>query len=72
VYLFYGPVQRGVVSLGDADAVFVGEAGFDWAGYALAMCRDINGDGHADFVVGAIMNDEAGPEAGAAYVVFGR
>jgi hypothetical protein len=72
VYLFYGPVQRGVVSLGDADAVFVGEAGFDWAGYALAMCRDINGDGRADFVVGAHMNDEAGPEAGAAYVVFGR
>ncbi len=47
------------------------EAG-DYAGYATSSAGDINGDGFADYLVGA-RNADAGDEtrAGEAYVIFG-
>ena len=73
-----GIALRGTVSGGAsvafADATLTGEAtldrlsqgdpGFAWAG-------DLDGDGVDDLVVGAILHDAAGSNAGAAYVVAG-
>jgi hypothetical protein len=42
----------------------------DWSGESVSAAGDVNGDGFADVIVGAVF---AGPNsAGAAYVVFGK
>ena len=70
VYLFYGPVDEGDVSLADAEATFVGESSGDWAGYSVAA-GDVNGDGRSDIVVGAPHHDGNGVDSGAVYVIDG-
>jgi len=70
-YLVYGPVSEALLDLEDADAKFTGEASFDVAGKSVAGGGDVNGDGYDDVLIGASGNDEAGADAGAAYVVFG-
>ena len=50
-----------------------GEAGGDLAGWSVSSAGDVNGDGFADIIVGAITADANGNlNAGAAYVVFGK
>lgn len=47
----------------------------DWGGYSVASAGDVNGDGVGDLIVGAPNADAAGnlkPEAGEAYVIFGK
>jgi VCBS repeat-containing protein len=45
----------------------------DHAGWSVASAGDLNGDGIADLVIGALYADPAGREnAGETYVVFGR
>ncbi|NIN93627.1 MAG: DUF11 domain-containing protein [Anaerolineae bacterium] len=44
-----------VVSLADADLIFVGEDIADWAGYFASPAGDVNGDGLDDILVGAPM-----------------
>ncbi len=45
----------------------------DHAGWSVASAGDLNGDGCADMVIGALYADPAGREsAGETYVVFGR
>jgi uncharacterized repeat protein (TIGR01451 family) len=60
------------MSLGAADASFVGEMPGDWAGYALAGAGDVNGDGYDDMLIGAYGNDQAASGAGKAYLLLGR
>ncbi len=48
-----------------------GEAAGDRLGSAVATAGDFNGDGFADVIAGAILNDAAGTSAGRAYVHFG-
>ncbi|MHB8078954.1 MAG: Ig-like domain-containing protein [Candidatus Krumholzibacteriia bacterium] len=55
-----------------ADLVLVGEAVDDRFGYAVAGPGDIDGDGLADLLVGALLNDAGGSNAGRAYVFYGR
>ncbi len=69
-YLIYGPVT-GDESLADADAIFDGEAAGDWAGRAVASAGDVDDDGYDDILIGAILNDEGGNNAGATYLVYG-
>ena len=70
VWLVYGPVT-GAWSLTDADAKRTGEGAGDSAGRAVAGGVDLDGDGLDDMLVGAYSNDEAGSNAGSAYVLYG-
>ena len=49
----------------------IGELVGDQAGISVFSAGDVNGDGIDDALVGAATNDNAGSNAGAAYVVFG-
>ncbi len=61
----------GVADSCQVDRVFTGEATGDQAGGALAGGSDLTGDGVADLVVGADLQDAAGAGSGAVYVVSG-
>ncbi len=69
-YLIHGPVT-GTANLDEADAIFDGEGAGDWAGRAVASAGDVDGDGYADILIGAILDDEAGNNAGAVYLFYG-
>lgn len=58
--------------LAQADASFLAEAADDRLGRSVAGVGDVNGDGYDDFMIGAIFNDEAGLDAGQAYLILGR
>jgi hypothetical protein len=58
-------------SAADADAAFFGEATGDEASMVTASGVDYNADGYTDLVIGARSNDNAGSDAGAAYVILG-
>ena len=68
-YLIHGPGQWSS-DLSDSDGKYLGEETWDYAGIAVSGAGDINGDGHADFLIGA-KYDTGGPGAGAAYLVYG-
>jgi hypothetical protein len=68
-WLIHGPAD-GTIDLADADGKFVGEAEWDYAGIAVAPAGDVNGDGVADFLIGAKF-DTSGNGAGAAYLIYG-
>jgi len=59
-------------NLFSADASFLGEARYDYAGYAVAGVGDVNRDGYDDFLIGAYGNDQRGDGAGKAYLFLGR
>jgi hypothetical protein len=69
VAVFLGPLS-GSVEVAAADAVYRGEGANDDAGVAIDV-RDADGDGALDLLVGAPGNDDAGANAGAAYLVLG-
>jgi hypothetical protein len=69
-YLFYYSVN-GNVDLSGADAKLTGESAEDYAGQAASPAGDVDGDGFADLLVGAIGDDEGGTNAGAIYLVYG-
>src|SRR5260221_620557 len=49
-----------------------GEAAGNYAGFSVSSAGDINGDGFADFIIGAPNAGPNGAVSGAAYVVFGK
>ena len=69
-YLVHGPVV-GQLDLSGANAKLLGEAPYDYAGYAVAGVGDVDDDGFDDVLVGAYRNDEGGSGAGIAYLVRG-
>jgi hypothetical protein len=64
-----GCSPQGSISLASADATFGGDAGLDYAGYAVAWAGDADGDGADDALVGAYGSDTGATGAGAVYVV---
>ncbi|WP_288926582.1 hypothetical protein [uncultured Maritimibacter sp.] len=58
----WGGVTRNVILNGNGNAN---------AGFSVAGAGDFNGDGISDVIVGAPANDDAGNDAGEAYVLFG-
>ena len=61
------------IAAGTGGFKMIGEAGpiFENAGTSVESAGDVNGDGIDDLIVGARANDAGGPNAGAAYIVFG-
>jgi len=70
-YLVHGPAS-GTSSLSTAEAIFLGEADGDRAGFAVAGARDVDGDGVEDVLVGAPYAGRTEEGAmGIAYLVLG-
>ena len=69
-YLVLGPAT-GDHDLANADAAFIGESEDDYSGQALAGDLDVNADGYDDILIGAYGNDDAGTDAGKAYLFLG-
>jgi len=70
VYVLYGPLAP-LNLLSSADATFYGESPGDWAGWSVDCAGDTNADGYDDAIVGAWRDDDAGIDAGAAYLLAG-
>lgn len=73
----YGAADNGkaYVYSGDSGTLlwtFTGESGGDHFGEWVAGAGDIDNDGHADLIVGAVYNSQGGQYAGRAYVYSGR
>jgi len=67
-------IHSGTISSAAADMTIYGATDGDDLGYTVA-CGDVNSDGRADLLVGAIFADsigEARPSAGEAYLFRGR
>jgi hypothetical protein len=52
--------------------IIQGDSAGDFAGYSVSSAGDINGDGFSDLIVGAPVGGNGGPQAGEAYVIFGK
>jgi hypothetical protein len=66
-------VELSAVASGDGGFVITGQCAFDGSGIGVDGAGDVNGDGLADLIVGALKNDLAGGlDAGRSYVVFGK
>jgi hypothetical protein len=59
------------VSLDDSDYQWHGNDGYDWAGSGLAALGDWNGDGVADFAIGATGDETGGTGSGTTYLILG-
>ncbi len=70
VYVQLGPMSADA-SLSSAHARIQGESAFDYAGNQLSWAGDVNADGYDDILVAAHLEDSAGENAGAAYLVLG-
>jgi ELWxxDGT repeat protein len=75
-YLVFGKADGGAVNLsavadGAGGFKITGEAVDDRAGEAVSAAGDVNGDGFADLMVGARLQDANGYDSGAAYVIYG-
>ncbi len=70
VYLIYGNSSLSpVINLANANATFVGEATYDYAGISVAAAGDMNGDGYGDIVIGADGHDNV---RGKTYLIYGN
>jgi len=66
-------VNLSAIAAGTGGFVINGQCTNDSSGYSVAAAGDVNGDGLADLIVGALRGDTAaGNDAGRSYVVFGR
>ncbi len=69
VYLFLDP-GTGTVPMGEAVAVMTGVGSADGLGSYLQFSGDIDGSGQAAVLAAVYANDDAGSNAGAAYLFF--
>jgi Ca2+-binding RTX toxin-like protein len=69
------PIDLTTIAAGTGGFVIHGQDASDNSGYSVASAGDINGDGFADLIIGALYGDAAGNakgDAGDSYVVFGK
>ncbi len=66
-------IELSAIAAGTGGFVINGQGATDESGFSVASAGDVNGDGLADLIVGARLNDPAaGANAGRSYVVFGK
>jgi hypothetical protein len=71
-YVLFGPAETITTQdIGTAEVKFVGHNDLSYAGWSVAPCNDVNGDGASDLIIGAPEDDTAGVRSGATYVAFG-
>ncbi|MBY4677651.1 DUF4214 domain-containing protein [Marinobacterium arenosum] len=67
------PIELSAIAAGTGGFVINGEAAGDTSGYSVAAAGDVNGDGLADLIVGALYADPNNTSnAGKSYLVFGK
>ena len=66
------PVELSAVEVGTGGFVINGVSGGDLSGRSVSGAGDVNGDGFADLIVGAYLDDPNGFSSGASFVVFGK
>ncbi|MCT7950302.1 cadherin-like domain-containing protein [Ancylothrix sp. C2] len=76
-YLVFGKTDSTIInlsSLGSGGFIINGEAASDNSGRSVSSAGDVNGDGLADLIVGALLahNTAADSYAGKSYLVFGK
>jgi len=69
-YVMLSPLSLDT-TMADAFATFTGAASHDDSGTSVAGAGDINGDGHADLIIGAPYNNGGGSDAGTVYIALG-
>jgi len=66
----------GTVDLSDLEFfdgfIIQGDRQEDSAGFSVSAAGDVNGDGYDDLIVGAPYGNDGGPDAGEAYVIYGK
>ncbi len=68
-----GPVELSAIADGQGGFVINGQGTGDESGFSVAGAGDVNGDGLADLIVGALKSDTAAAsDAGRSYVIFGK
>jgi len=61
------------IAAGGGGFIINGQCAYDNSGRSVSSAGDVNGDGLADLIVGALYGDPAaGADAGRSYVVFGK
>ena len=63
-------LMSGAITLGDAPVLFEGDGYGDAFGWSVAA-GDINGDAHAELVIGAPKADDATPDSGTVHILQG-
>ena len=75
-YLIFGNITGWNVNMtlnSTANASFIGENSEDYSGCSVSGAGDVNGDGYADILIGALNNDDGtGINAGKTYLIFGK
>jgi hypothetical protein len=71
-YLFYGKTlgDRTRINLSRADYSFVGDSSGDYSAWSVASAGDVDGDGRADILIGAIYDDRGPSNSGTAYLIL--
>ena len=69
-YIVMGPVE-GELSLGSADLILTGENASDYAGIAVDVAGDFDGDGYDDVLIGAYTHVTDVNGVGTVYVMLG-